>query len=241
MNMNYGANGKLATTAAAAGVALAAVALLGAPRQAGAAWVVFDAGNFAQNVKVVRESIKQVQQLEDQLEALERQIESLDVSELARTVGAMEQVTAQLDAMRGSFGDLPGDFPLDGTGVDEVSAGGLYDVDQPAQWRQRQRDLAVATTELQTTLVESSADTAERVQVLVAASGEAPGPLAAQQAANELKAVQIQQTSELLALEIAALRRELSNEAERSSRREAVGRRLGREIEAVKVPDREED
>ena len=62
-------------------------------------------------------------------------------------------------------------------------------------------------------VAEGMAETRGRVAEYVQKSNAAPGQLAAQQATNELLAVQVQQLQEMQAMEIAALRTELERQA----------------------------
>ena len=117
----------------------------------------------------------------------------------------------------GGLGDLDTRFPDDWSDAETLDGDGSINP-QLERWRAEQRRRAESTVELHQAVAESIESTRDRVADYVEASNAAPGQLAAQQATNELIAVQVQQLQELQALEVAALRAEIERHAAASSR-----------------------
>ena len=127
------------------------------------------------------------------------------------------KIHGTLDDIGTSLGDLDSRFPNDWTTADPHNADASLNP-RLAQWRTDQQLRAERTIELHQAVADSIVETQDRVADYVQASNAAPGQLAAQQATNELLAVQVQQLQEdYQALEIAALRAELEQMAGRAS------------------------
>ena len=198
---------------------LAAAAMLAVPRPAAALFgvgdVVFDPANFAQHVQILREHVEQAERLRQQVEQTERMLRDLDLSRLDETLTQMGRVHDTLERIADSLGPLDTRFPHDwntgdGAGVDgDPWSPGETLTPRQAEWRAEHRTRATQLVGLHAQVGRSIASTQQRVGELVEASGSAEGQLAAQQATNELLAVQVQQLQELQALEVAALRAEL--------------------------------
>lgn len=202
--------GVIAATAGAAIVVLATAR----PAQAlfGVGDIVFDPANLAQHVLILEQHAQQLLQLKAQVEQMDRMLQDWDFSRLDETLAQMETIHGQLDTIGSSLGDLAGRFPDDWTGSDPHHADASINP-QLKQWRSEQRQRAEQTVELHQAIADSIAGTRGRVADYVAKSNAAPGQLAAQQATNELLAVQVQQLQELQALEVAALRSEIERQA----------------------------
>lgn len=209
-----GKRSTLAAATVAAGVALSV------PRPAfalfGVGDVVFDPKNFAQHVLILQKHADQLLQLRAQVEQMDRMLEDWDISRVDETLAQMRKIHGTLDDIGTSFGDLDSRFPSDWTSTDTHDADASLNP-RLAEWRTDQRLRAEQTIELHQAITDSIGETQDRVAEYVAASNAAPGQLAAQQATNELLAVQVQQLQELQALEIAALRAELEQMASRAS------------------------
>ena len=200
--------------------ALAVTATLYAARPAQALFgigdIVFDPANLAQHILILEKHAEQLIQLKTQVEQMDRMLQDWDFSRLDETLAQMETIHGQLDAIGSSLGDLPDRFPK------TWSSGDVHHADASinprlAQWRGEQRQRAEQTVELHQAVADGIVETRERVADYVQKSNAAPGQLAAQQATNELLAVQVQQLQEMQALEIAALRSELERQAASAS------------------------
>jgi P-type conjugative transfer protein TrbJ len=208
---------KRSTLAAATVAAAIAVSM---PRPAfalfGVGDVVFDPKNFAQHILILQKHADQLLQLKAQVEQMDRMLEGWDMSRVDETLAQMRKIHGTLDDIGTSLGDLDSRFPDDWTTADPHNADASLNP-RLAEWRADQRLRAEQTVELHQAVADSIAETQDRVADYVRASNSAPGQLAAQQATNELLAVQVQQLQELQALEIAALRAELEQMAGRAS------------------------
>ena len=204
----------------AAAAAVAAVLVLGhaPPAHAlfGAGDIVFDPKNFAQHLLILQQHADQLLQLKAQVERMDAMLKDWKFSRLDETLGQMERIHAALDRIGGSFGDLGRRFPKDWSSADPHDADATINP-REAQWRGEQRLRAEQAVELHQAVAEGMAQTRERVAEYVRKSNAAPGQLAAQQATNELLAVQVQQLQEMQALEIAALRTDLERQAAKVS------------------------
>ena len=174
--------------------------------------VIFDPANFAQHLLILEQHAQQLLQLKQQVEQMDAMLKGWDFSRLDETLAQMERIHDALDEIGTSMGDLATRFPSD------WSAGNPHDADatinpRQRQWRGEQRVRAEQTVRLHQAVAEGMAETRGRVAEYVQKSNAAPGQLAAQQATNELLAVQVQQLQEMQALEIAALRTELEKQA----------------------------
>ena len=181
--------------------------------------IVFDPANLAQHILILEKHAEQLIQLKTQVEQMDRMLQDWDFSRLDETLAQMETIHGQLDAIGSSLGDLPDRFPTTWEGG---TSGDVHKADASinprlAQWRGEQRTRAKQTVELHQAVADGIAETRERVSDYVQKSNAAPGQLAAQQATNELLAVQVQQLQEMQALEIAALRSELERQAASAS------------------------
>ena len=203
--------------------AAGAVAALAVARPAHALFgigdIVFDPANLAQHVLILEKHAEQLLQLKQQVEQMDRMLADWDFSRLDETLAQMETIHGQLDQIGGSLGDLPDRFP---TTWESNANGDVHRADASinprlAQWRGEQRQRAEQTVELHQAVADGIAETRGRVADYVARSNAAPGQLAAQQATNELLAVQVQQLQEMQALEIAALRSEIEKQAAAAS------------------------
>ena len=175
--------------------------------------IVFDPGNFAQHLAILQQHAAQLARLQEQVEAMGRMLKDWDYTRIDETIGRMQQIHGTLDQIANGLGHLGDRFPQhwDDRDPDASIA--------PAQrqWRVEQRTRGEQTVQLHQQVADSMAETRERVAAYVANSNAAPGQLAAQQATNELLAVQIQQAQEMQALEIAALRQEMEAAAAEAS------------------------
>ena len=201
----------------AAGTAGACALLAAQPASAlfGIGDIVFDPSNLAQHVLILEQHAQQLLQLKAQVEQMDRMLQDWDFSRLDETLAQMETIHSQLDTIGSSLGTLPDRFPMTWEGGVGGDVHHADDTINPrlTQWRGEQRQRAEQAVELHQSVADSIADTRDRVGDYVSKSNAAPGQLAAQQATNELLAVQVQQLQELQALEIAALRTELEQQA----------------------------
>ena len=193
--------------AAAASAALAGLLLPARPAGAlfGIGDVVFDPGNFAQHLLILQQHAEQLARLHQQVQLMDQMLDDWDFSRLDDTLGQMQGIHATLDGIAGSLGGLDSRFPEQWDDRDPT----LSLTPAQRQWRLDRRTRGEQVVQLHQQVTESVAQTRDRVGEYVARSNAAPGQLAAQQATNELLAVQVQQLQELQALEIAALRREV--------------------------------
>ena len=157
-----------------------------------------------------------------------------DMSRVDETLAQMRKIHGTLDDIGTSLGDLDSRFPNDWTTADPHNADASLNP-RLAQWRTDQRLRAEQTIELHQAVADSIVETQDRVADYVQASNAAPGQLAAQQATNELLAVQVQQLQELQALEIAALHAVPSSSRWRAGRSSAIG---GVQISKMIAPPR---
>jgi P-type conjugative transfer protein TrbJ len=202
------------STLAAATVAAAIAVSMPQPAFAlfGVGDVVFDPKNFAQHILILQKHADQLLQLKAQVKQMDRMLEDWDMSRVDETLAQMRKIHGTLDDIGTSLGDLDSRFPNDWTTADPHDADASLNP-RLAEWRADQRLRAEQTVELHQAVADSIEETQDRVADYVRASNSAPGQLAAQQATNELLAVQVQQLQELQALEIAALRSELERHA----------------------------
>ena len=205
-----------AVAAASAAVAVTLIPAEPAHALFGVGDIVFDPGNFAQHLLILQQHAEQLIRLQQQVEAMETMLADWDFSRVDETLARMQQIHGTLDDIAGSLGDLDGRFPE--TWDDRDPTTSLTPAQH--QWRLDRRTRNEQTIELHQQVAESMAQTQDRVAAYVQQSNAAPGQLAAQQATNELIAVQVQQLQELQALEVAALRAEMELLAEETSEAE---------------------
>ena len=175
--------------------------------------IVFDPGNFAQHLLILEQHAEQLIRLQQQVQLMEQMLADWDFSRVDETLGRMQQIHGTLDDIAGSLGDLGSRFPDAWDSRDPAAS--LTPAQR--QWRLDRRTRNEQTVEMHQQVADSIAQTHDRVQAYVQQSNTAPGQLAAQQATNELIAVQVQQLQELQALEVAALRAEMELLAEETS------------------------
>jgi P-type conjugative transfer protein TrbJ len=232
---------QLAALAAATAIAATLVPVEPAHALFGVGDIVFDPGNFAQHLLILQQHAEQLVRLQQQVQLMETMLKDWDFSRVDETLAQMQGIHATLDGIAGSLGSLDGRFPETWDDRDPTTS------ITPAQrqWRLDRRTRNEQVVQLHQQVAESMALTQDRVGEYVAKSNAAPGQLAAQQATNELLAVQVQQLQELQALEIAALRGEMellaeeTSEAEWSARlREEMHRSHLRSIEQLNNEDR---
>ena len=205
-------------TVVVAAVAATAVFAAAEPAHAlfGVGDIVFDPGNFAQHLLILQQHAEQLVRLQQQVQLMEQMLAKWDFTKIDETLGQMQQIHGTLDQIASSLGTLDARFPADWNDRDPDASV------TPAQkqWRIDQRTRGRQIVQLHQQVTQSMSLTRERVGQYVAKSNAAPGQLAAQQATNELLAVQVQQLQELQALEVAALRQEMEQAAAETSEAE---------------------
>ena len=196
---------RVAALAAAAAVAATLAPARPAHALFGVGDIVFDPGNFAQHLLILQQHAEQLVRLQQQVQLMEQMLAKWDFTKIDETIGQMQQIHGTLDQIAGSLGSLDARFPADWN--DRNPDASITPRQQ--QWRQERRTRGEQVVQLHQQVTQSMALTRDRVGEYVAKSNAAPGQLAAQQATNELLAVQVQQLQELQALEVAALRQEM--------------------------------
>ena len=208
--------GRFIVLTAAAAVSAALVPAQPTSALFGVGDIVFDPGNFAQHLLILEQHAEQLVRLQQQAQLMEQMLADWDFSKIDETLGRMRQVHVTLDKIADSLGDLGTRFPDEWDDRDPATS------ITPAQrqWRLDRRTRNEQVVQLHQQVAEAMALTQDRVGEYVAKSNVAPGQLAAQQATNELLAVQVQQFQELQALKVAALRQEMELLAEETSEAE---------------------
>ena len=231
---------RFAVVAAAMAAATPLVATPPAHALFGVGDIVFDPGNFAQHLLILQKHAEELLRLQQQVAVMETMLQNWNFTRIEETLGQMRRIHRTLDAMSGSLGGLAGRFPDDWNDRDPDRSINPKE----RQWRIDRRTRGEQIVQLHQQVSESMASTRERVGQYVAKSNEAPGQLAAQQATNELLAVQVQQLQELQALEIAAVRQDMellageTSEAEWSAKlREAMHQSHLRSIQKLRDED----
>ena len=214
--MNHITHKQLVVLAASAAVAATLVPAQPAHALFGIGDVVFDPGNFAQHLLILEQHAEQLMRLHQQVQMMEQMLADWDFSRADETLAQMQNIHGTLDDIAGSLGSLGSRFPETWDDRDPTTS----ITPSQRQWRLDRRTRGEQTVELHQQVADSIAATQDRVGDYVAKSNAAPGQLAAQQATNELLAVQVQQLQELQALEIAALRGEMELLAEETSEAE---------------------
>ncbi len=203
--MNHINHKQLIVLTASAAVAATLVPAQPAHALFGIGDVVFDPGNFAQHLLILEQHAEQLIRLQQQVQLMEQMLADWDFSRVDETLGRMQQIHGTLDDLAGSLGDLGSRFPDAWDSRDPAAS--LTPAQR--QWRLDRRTRNEQTVELHQQVADSIAQTHDRVQAYVQQSNSAPGQLAAQQATNELIAVQVQQLQDLHLLETALLRAEI--------------------------------
>lgn len=213
-------------------VLVAASLAIGLPQVGHAAWPVFDATNYGQNVlraaRALEQINNQIQQLQNQtvmLRNMARNLRRLDFSSLGQLQGAMNRIDGlmmQADGLSFDLASLEGQWRRHYPDSYEasVSAG-----DMATAARERWRSAMNAfrqTMRVQSRIVENVRADEGLLTDLVNRSQGAVGALQARQAANQLIALSAKQQMQIQTLMAAHYRAEAEDAARKAQAEEAA-------------------
>jgi P-type conjugative transfer protein TrbJ len=220
---------RLASVAVCSLLTAAAVSIVGLPTTSAAAFPVFDASNYAQNLLTAARALaqinNQIQSLQNEADMLRNQAKNLgrvDFPEL----DALRQTIQQIDMLMGRARGIS--FRLNGL---DQQFRQLYPndldtaltTDAQVMAARNRLDVAMAayrqTMSVQSQVVENVASDARTLEVLAARSQGAEGALAAQQATNQLLALTAKQQFQIQNLMAAQYRAETMEAARRTQAR----------------------
>lgn len=213
--------------------ALVAASLVVALPQAGhAAWPVFDASNYAQNViqaaRALEQINNQIQQLQNQatmLQNMARNLQRLDFSSLSQLQGALNRIDGLMMQAEGLSFDLAS---LEGQWRQQYPASYVASVsvsDMAAAARERWQSAMNAfrqTMRVQSQIVENVRADEGLLTDLINQSQGAVGALQAQQAANQLIALSAKQQMQIQTLMAAHYRSQAEDMARKAQAEEAA-------------------
>jgi P-type conjugative transfer protein TrbJ len=216
----------LAATLFAASLAVAA------PQAGHAAWPVFDASNYAQNVlqaaRALEQINNQIQSLQNQavmLQNMAKHLQRLDYSSLSQIAGTLYRIDGLMTQAAGLSFDLaqledqwrqqyPDSYEATVTASDIAAAA-----------RQRWQDVMSAfrqTMRVQSQIVENVRADGQLLRELVTRSQGAVGALQASQATNQLLALSTKQQMQIQTLLAAHYRAEAEDAARKAQAEEAA-------------------
>ena len=213
-------------------VLVAASLAIGLPRAGHAAWPVFDATNYGQNVlraaRALEQIDNQIRQLQNQavmLRNMARNLQRLDFSSLGQLQGALNRIDGlmmQADGLSFDLASLEGQWRRHYPDSYEasVSAG-----DMATAARERWRSAMNAfrqTMRVQSRIVENVRADEGLLTDLVDRSQGAVGALQARQAANQLIALSAKQQMQIQTLMAAHYRAEAEDAARKAQAEEAA-------------------
>jgi P-type conjugative transfer protein TrbJ len=213
--------------------ALVAASLVVALPQAGhAAWPVFDASNYAQNViqaaRALEQINNQIQQLQNQatmLQNMARNLQRLDFSSLSQLQGALNRIDGLMMQAEGLSFDLAS---LEGQWRQQYPdsyEAGVSVSDMATAARERWQSAMNAfrqTMRVQSQIVENVRADEGLLTDLVNQSQGAVGALQAQQAANQLIALSAKQQMQIQTLMAAHYRSQAEDMARKAQAEEAA-------------------
>lgn len=213
--------------------ALVAASLAITVSQAGhAAWPVFDATNYGQNVlqaaRALEQINNQIQQLQNQavmLQNMARNLQRLDFSSLGQLQGALNRIDGlmmQADGLSFDLTQLEGQWRQHYPDSYDASIG-VNDMATAARERwQSAMNAFRQTMRVQSQIVENVRADEGRLTDLVNRSQGAVGALQAQQAANQLIALSAKQQMQIQTLMAAHYRAEAEDAARKAQAEEAA-------------------
>jgi len=211
---------------------LAASLAIGLPQAGHAAWPVFDATNYGQNVlqaaRALEQINNQIQQLQNQatmLQNMARNLQRLDFSSLGQLQGALNRIDGlmmQADGLSFDLTQLEGQWRQQypdsydaSIGVNEVAAAARE------RWQSAMNAFR-QTMRVQSQIVENVRADKRLLTDLVNRSQGAVGALQAQQAANQLIALSAKQQMHVQTLMAAHYRAEAVEAARKAQTEEAA-------------------
>tara|TARA_R110002012_G_scaffold30184_1_gene91921 strand:- start:2757 stop:3473 length:717 start_codon:yes stop_codon:yes gene_type:complete len=223
---------KRVSLAALVAASLAVPLAITMPQTAHAAWPVFDATNYGQNVlqaaRALEQINNQIQQLQNQatmLQNMARNLQRLDFSSLGQMQGALNRIDGlmmQAEGLSFDLTQLEGQWQQQYPDSYDASIG-VNDMATAARERwQNAMNAFQKTMRVQSQIVENVRADEGLLTDLVNQSQGAAGALQAQQAANQLIALSTKQQMQIQTLMAAQYRAEAEDAARKAQAEEAA-------------------
>ncbi|OPZ00053.1 conjugal transfer protein TrbJ [Bradyrhizobium sacchari] len=205
---------------------LIAVAVMQAPREGKAQWIVFDPNNYVQSVLT---ATRELQQINNQITSLQNEAQMLinqaknlaslpysSLQQLERSIQRTQQLLSQAQRIAYDVQQIDRAFSTTYAPASSSMSDGVMVANAQARWQNSVAGLQDAMR-VQATVVGNLDTNRTQTSALVTASQGASGALQASQAGNQLLALQAQQLADLTAAVAAQGRAQSIQDAQRAT------------------------